>query len=61
MQAKIDIEVQDSLKLVLENVKRNHPRLKFTFSKEKKRNSTHFNFAYRMKLLISEKNYLKFV
>ena len=36
VQAKIDMEVQDSLKLVLENVKHNHPKLKFTFSKEKK-------------------------
>ena len=36
VQAKINIEVQDSLKLVLEKAKRNHPRLKFTFSKKKK-------------------------
>ena len=61
VQAKINIEVQESLKLVLEKakLKRNHPRLKFTFSK--KRNSTYFNFAYWLKLLISEINYLKFV
>ena len=59
VQAKIDIEVQDSLKPVLEKAKRNHLRLKFTFSK--KRNSTHFNLAFWLKLLISEINYLKFV
>ena len=59
VQAKIDIEVQDSLQLLLENAKCNHPRLKFSFS-TKKRNSTDFNSAFWLKLLMSEKNFLKF-
>ena len=51
MQAKIDIEVQDSLQLLLENAKCNHPRLKFSFAK-KKRNSIDFNFALWVKKII---------